>query len=142
MIAALELARVKLGAPVILHYHVTNLSSQALPMVLDVDAVYWVMVTDASGTELPLTKEGTRLREPPLAGIGGMSPLAPGADDGDHSLDLTKRYQLDRPGSYLVRIAMRMGVPPDVPYPKTMQERAKVPIEEAVSDLIPFTIVP
>jgi hypothetical protein len=35
-----------------------------------------------------------------------------------------------------------MGVPPDMPYPKTAEEVAKTPLEEAVSDLIPFTITP
>ncbi len=104
---------------------------------------YWLMVTDASGMELPRTKEGDRLRQPSKVEISSITgPLAPGADDGDHSIDVTKHYQLDRPGNYFVRIARRLGVPPDVPYPTTLQEGAKVPLEEAVSDPIPFTITP
>jgi hypothetical protein len=58
---------------------------------------------------------------------------------------VTKHYQLDRPGNYFVRIARRIGVHPDVPYPKypeQAQEMTKVQLEEAVSDLIPFTITP
>ncbi len=55
---------------------------------------------------------------------------------------MSKLYQLDRPGWYFVRIARRMGVPPDVPSPKTPQEWEKTPTEEAVSDPIPFTIIP
>jgi hypothetical protein len=71
-----------------------------------------------------------------------MGSLAPGAEYGGGAIDVAKHYQLDRPGNYFVRIAWRIGVPPGVPQPKTPQEIVKVPIEEAVSDLIPFTITP
>jgi len=55
---------------------------------------------------------------------------------------LSKLRQFNRPRNYFVRIARRMGRPPGVPFPKTDQEAAKAPTEEAVSDLIPFTITP
>lgn len=83
------------------------------------------------------------MRQPSKSQVSSItSALGPGGDDGDHSIDITKHYQLGQPGNYFVRIARRMGVPPDMPFPKTAQEAAKTPLEEAVSDLIPFTITP
>jgi hypothetical protein len=103
----------------------------------------WLMVTDGSGLELPRTKEGDRLRQPSTVLISaGSGDLNPGVEDYDQTIDVSKLYQLDRPGNYFVRIVRRMGVPPDMPYPKTAEEVAKTPLEEAVSDLIPFTITP
>jgi hypothetical protein len=144
LIASLEQTRVKVGDPVKLHYRLKNVSSEAINLVWGAfNENYWLMVTDASGTELPRTKEGDRLRQPSKVEISSISgALEPGADDGDHAIDVTKHYQLDRPGNYFVRIARRMGVPPDVPHPRTLREGATVPLEEAVSDLIPFTVTP
>lgn len=144
LIASLEQAMVRPGDPITLHFRLRNVSSRAINLTWGAfDENYWLMVTDVSGTELPRTKEGDRLRQPSKVEISAISgPLAPGADDGDHSIDLTKHYQLDRPGNCFVRIARRIGVPPDVPAPRTVDEIAKAPLEEAVSDLIPFTIAP
>lgn len=142
VIASLGEARAKLGEPIILHYHLKNVSSQAITLRYIGAYDYWVMVTDAAGMELPLTKEGGRLRGPPSPGSTMRGSLGPGAEEHDQVIDVSKLYRLDRPGSYLVRIARRMGVPPGLPQPETLQESANVPIEEAVSDLIPFTITP
>jgi hypothetical protein len=142
VIASLERARPKLGEPIILHYHLKNVSSQAIMLRYAGTYDSWVMVTDALGRELPLTKEGRAWRGPPSPGSSVRGSLEPGAVDGDQAFDLTKLYQLDRPGDYFVRIARRMGTPPDVPSPKTPQEMARTPLEEAVSDLIPFSITP
>jgi hypothetical protein len=103
----------------------------------------WIMVTDASGTELPLTKEGEKWRQPSrVSGPVVVGALFPGGEQGETIIDVSKHYQLDRPGNYFVRIARRIGVPPDVPFPKTAEGAAKTPLEEAVSDLVPFTITP
>jgi hypothetical protein len=65
VIASLEQASVKLGAPMVLHYRLKNVSPQAIQLLDDCSFSYWVMVTDASGTELPLAREGRRRRGPP-----------------------------------------------------------------------------
>lgn len=145
VIASLEEARPKLGEPIILHYRFKNVSSQPLAVVSsEVNTDYWVMVTDAPGTELSLTKEGSRLREPPMVSNTIRGSLGPGADLGEHSFDLRKLYQLDRPGDFFVRIARRMGTDPNDPRLPSQDRKvlAQIPIEEAVSDLIPLTIVP
>jgi hypothetical protein len=149
LIASLAQSRVQIGDPIILHFRLKNVSSGVISPIFynGFNDDYWVIVTDASGVELPHTQEGDRLREPSTVWISyGRGGLNPGVDDGDRVIDVGKLYHLDRPGSYFVRIARRMGVPPDIPFPKypevSVEEIAKVPIEEAVSDLIPFTIVP
>ncbi len=144
LIVSLERARVRVGDPIMLHFRLKNVSSGAINlMASDFNDDYWLMVTDASGTELPRTKEGDRMRQPSRAGGDRVGSLEPGAEYGDYAaIDVTKHYQLDRPGNYFARIARRIGVPPDVPRPTTLQEGARVPLEEAVSDPIPFTITP
>jgi hypothetical protein len=60
-------------------------------------------------------------------------------------VNIAEYYRLDRPGNYFVRIAYRVG-PADPADPRLRSGDQKVanqiPIEEAVSDLIPFTITP
>lgn len=119
VIASLDQTRVKLGDPIKLHFRLKNVSSEAVNVVWGgFNENYWLMVIDASGRELPLTKEGERLRQPSKVEIHSISgALGPGTDDGDHAIGVAKHYQLDRPGSYFVRIARRIGVPPDIPPP-------------------------
>lgn len=144
MIASLEQSRVKIGEPLKLHFRFKNVSSEVIQMVgggFDFDN--WLIVTDASGTELPLSEKGQKWRQRPTSQTATtMYALLPGQDDGDGILDVTDLYRLDRPGNYFLRIARRLGTPPDVPRPKTPEEVQKTPLEEAVSDLIPFTITP
>ena len=145
MIASLEQSRVRIGDPIILHYRLKNVSSGVIgPLFYNgFGDECWLMVTDASGAELPRTKEGDRLRErPTVLMAAGRGLLGPGVEENDKTIDVSKLYRLDRPGNYFVRIARRMGVPPDVPSPKTPQEWEKTPTEEAVSEPIPFTITP
>jgi hypothetical protein len=143
LIASLEQARVRVGDPIKLHFRLKNVSSEAINlMASDFNEDYWLVVTDASGAELPRTEEGDRMRQPSRTGGGIVGSLAPGAEYGGGTIDVTKHYQLDRPGNYFVRIARRIGLPPDMPHPKTAEEGAKMPLEEAVSDLIPFTVTP
>lgn len=144
LIASLERSSVRIGDPIKLHYRLKNVSSEAVTdSITDWSVIYWLIVTDFSGMELPRTKEGDRRRQMPIStGPNVLGFLEPGANDGDHVTDLTELYQLDRPGSYFVRIAQRLGLPPGEPRPRTAQEGAKLPLEEAVSDLIPFTMTP
>jgi hypothetical protein len=148
LVASLEQVSVRIGDPIKLHYRLKNVSSEVISPVVysDWNDDCWLMVTDASGTELPRTKEGDRMRQRSTSHVGVVvDALSPGEDDGDHAIDATKHYQLDRPGNYFVRIARRIGVA-DRADPRLLSGDQKVasqiPIEEAVSDLIPFTIVP
>lgn len=145
LIASLEQSTVRIGDPIILHYRLKNVSTGVIgPLFYNgFNDDYWLMVTGASGEEVPRTKEGDRLRQPIAVSMAAITlHLNPGAEDGDRVIDVSKLYRLDRPGNYFVRIARRIGVPPEIPEPKTPQEGAKAPLEEAVSDLIPFTILP
>ncbi|HEY1760406.1 MAG TPA: hypothetical protein VGG72_33840 [Bryobacteraceae bacterium] len=147
LIASLEQSTVKIGDPLKLHFRLKNISSAAIRNIVqsELNEDCWLMVTDASGSELPLTKQGERLRKPSRSGGGVVGDLLPGADEGDRTIDVSRLYQFDRPGNYFVRIIRRIGVPPEVPFPKypeNQKDAAKVPLEEAVSDPIPFTIIP
>src|ERR1700685_1498667 len=131
LIASLEQVSVRVGDPVKLHFRLKNLSFETISPLgySGFNDDYWLMVTDASGTELPLTKEGDRLRQPSKMHAGSIvGALAPGAEDIDAVIDVSRLYQLVRPGNYFARIARRIGVPPDIPYPKTAEEGAKVPL--------------
>ena len=127
-----------------LHFSLRNVSSDPINLVSSgFNDDYWLIVINASGTEIARTALGEKMRQPlKMLGPVVKGPLAPGAEDSGYSIDVAKHYQLDRPGNYFVRIVRRIGVPPGVPYPKTLQEGARVPLEEAISDLIPFTITP
>lgn len=144
LLASLERASMKIGDPIQLHYRLKNVSSEVVAVAItDWSVVYWLTVVDASGAEPPRTKKGDRMRQIPVStGPNVQGFLQPGADDGDHVTDVTELYRLDRPGAYFVRIAQRLGLPPGEPRPKTPEEGRRAPVEEAVSDLIPFTIVP
>lgn len=146
LIASLEQGSVRIGDRIILHYRLKNVSSGMIPLVYnDFSNDSWLMVTDASGTELPRTKEGDRLRQPSTGLTADVvCSLGPTVEDADRIIDVSKLYQLDRPGKYFVRIARRMGLPPGVPFPKypEIHDTSKAPLEEAVSELIPFAIVP
>ena len=52
-------------------------------------------------------------------------------------------YSLTKPGTYFVRLMFRSMWPePGERWPTTIEEAQKTPMEEAVSELIPFTITP
>ena len=71
------------------------------------------------------------------------SPIQPGSEYSGGVVNIAEYFRLDRPGKYFVRIGYRSLTPaPGEPRPKTEKERQEVPLEEAVSELIPFTIVP
>ncbi len=88
----MEQTRVKLGDPIKLHFRLKNVSFEAVNVVWGpFNENYWVMVIEASGRELPLTKEGERLRQPSKVEIHSISgALGPGTDDGDHAIDVAK----------------------------------------------------
>lgn len=143
--AYLERSSVRTGDSLKLHFRLRNVSSDVIRNLVlsDFNDDCWLMVTDALGVELPRTEKGDRWRRRSSSQTASVSfALSPGEDDGDHVVDVAELYRLDRPGNYFVRIARRIGTPPDIPFPKTAQEGAKAPLEEAVSDLIPFTITP
>ncbi len=144
MIASLERSSVRIGDPINLHLRLKNVSSGPIEIVRsgfnDDD---WLIVTDASGMEVPRTEKGDRWRQRSRSQVGTiLYALSPGAEESDGVIDVTELYRLDRPGSYFLRIARRIGLPPGEPLPKTAKEGQEAPLEEAVSDLIPFTILP
>jgi hypothetical protein len=64
LIASLEQASVRVGDPITLHFRLRNVSSEAINVVtFGFNEDSWLIVTDSSGAELPLTKEGDRLRQ-------------------------------------------------------------------------------
>ena len=83
------------------------------------------------------------MRQPSIALVSNItSALGPGGDNGDHSIDLTHHYQLDRPGNYFVRIARRIGVPQDIPFPRPRRRAERRRLKRPSPTLIPFTITP
>jgi hypothetical protein len=145
MLVSLERASVKIGEPVRLHCHLKNVSSEVVHSGETAwSDDYWLVVTDASGAELPRTPLGDRKRRPARAAVHAiMIALDPGEERDEGVTNVAELYQLNRPGKYFVRIAFRLGPQPGDPWPpSTEEERLKGPREEAVSDLIPFTITP
>jgi len=144
----MEHASAKIGDPIRVNYRLKNVSSEVVRVPQggqEFDC--WFIVTDASGAEVPRTALGDRV-------IAGIDPpgyvrahgsvrgfLDPGQEGFGSSAELTELYRLDRPGKYFVRMAYR-SIAPSQPVPATQEERNKIPREEAVSDLIPFTITP
>jgi len=146
LIASLEQSTVRIGDPLRLRFRLKNVSSGVLDLVLaDFNDNCWLMVTDASGSELPRTAKGDKWRR--LSAFQTASvlyALSPKEDDGNRVVDVAELYRLDRPGNYFVRIVRRIGADsrdPRLPSqdPKVL---AQIPVEEAFSDLIPFMIVP
>jgi hypothetical protein len=145
LVASLQQASVKIGDPVKLDLHFKNVSSGVVGTSQNSwENDYWLTVTDASGTALPRTKEGDQMLKPVRALVSSViSPVPPGAEYGGGVVNVAEYFVLDRPGKYFVRIGYRSLTPaPGEPRPKTEKERQEVPLEEAVSELIPFTIVP
>ena len=146
LVASLEQAGVKIGGPVKLHLRFKNVSSDVVGTSQTSWAMdYWLTVTDASGAELPRTKEGDQMLRPGRAAGSSISSLVPpGFEYGAGVVDIAEYFRLDRPGNYFVRIGYRgLSPAPGDPWPpKTQDENQKRTLEEAVSDLIPFTIVP
>jgi hypothetical protein len=60
LIASLEVATVRVGDPIRLHFRLKNVSSEAIMlMASDFNDDYWVIVTDASGTEFRTPRSAT-----------------------------------------------------------------------------------
>jgi hypothetical protein len=141
MLAGIERTEAKRGEPVIIHFHIKNASQEVLqPRHGD----YVVVVMDATGAEPPRTEHGKQMLD--SIEISSRSDvLAPGAELGELAWDLTKIYDLSTPGRYFVR-ALFSGLGADPTDTRLRSNNTKilsqVPIEEAVSDLIPFTITP
>lgn len=107
---------------------------------------YELKVTDASGAEPPRTALGERWLQEDRMGVlihSGSFDLKPGEESQVGLLDLAKIYQLYEPGKYFARLTFRgFRRDPSEPAPKTFEEAQEMTIEEAVSDLMPFTIIP
>ena len=146
VIANLAQASIRVGDPLTLHFRLRVTSGVVKYVRGGFNNDYWVTVTEASGTELPRTEKGDRLRRRPTSlGPSISDALGPGQEEPDDTIDLSQLYRLDRPGSYFVRIARRIGIAdPAHPSPVSADPKvvSQIPIEEAVSDLIPFTIIP
>ena len=147
VVAYLEQASLRIGDPIRLHFHLKNVSPGVIKYVRSgFNDDYWLVVTNALGTELQRTEKGDRLRQRSTSQVVTISAaLSPGEEDEDDAIDLAQLYRLDRPGNYFVRIARRIGAagPADPRLRSGDQKVAnQIPIEEAVSDLIPFTITP
>jgi hypothetical protein len=144
MLASVERGSVKLGEPIELHMHAKNVSSVALKLSHNMEPYeYRVIVTDASGAELPRTPLGRSMLTVEPMSFRDPVVLEPGAEDQEVVWDLAKIYELTRPGKYFVRAMFRGPYPaPGAPRPTTYEETRTFPVEEAVSDLIPFTITP
>ena len=148
LILTVEHSNVKSGDPVGARTHYKNVSSKTI----ELGTGYWMLdyaaiVTDTSGAEPPRTSLGERWlqeqREPVLLRSEGPLYVEPGAQGQELAVDLAKIYQLTKPGTYFVRFMFR-GVAPDPiePRPTSVEEARKMPIEEGVSNLVQFTIVP
>ncbi len=146
--AKLDETTVKVGEPVVLRARYKNVSATNL----ELGTRYWVIdyglvVTDSSGAEPPRTELGEKWlkeqREPVLLSSQGPFLLEPGAQGEEFAVDVTKAYRLTRPGSYSVQLMFRMVWPePGTPVPTTVEESQKMPLEEAVSNVIQLTITP
>jgi hypothetical protein len=147
MVALVERASVRIGDPIKLHFRLKNVSSGVIKYSgSGFTDDYWLMVTDPSGVQLPRTEKGDRMRRRSVSqGPSISGGLSPGEEEGDSAIDVSELYRLDRPGNYFVRIVRRIGAA-DPTDPRLMSGDQKVanqiPIEEAVSDLVPFTITP
>ncbi len=146
VVAYLEQASVKVGNPIALHCRLRVTSGVVKYVRGGFNNEYWLTVTEASGTELRRTEKGDRVRRRPTSlGPSISDALGPGQEEPDDTIDLSQLYRLDLPGSYFVRIARRIGIAdPAHPSPVSGDPKvvSQIPIEEAVSDLIPFTIIP
>lgn len=143
MLATLEKETVKLGDPIVVRSHVKNVSGNALVRGLQ---TYQVIVTDASGTEIARTSYGKAQLESNDVS-SRVEDMAPGAESPEIRQDLSKMFELVRPGRYFVRVLILAGLGRDNPTDPRLRTNdpkvaAQVPIEVVVSDLIPFTITP
>jgi hypothetical protein len=147
--AAVEQMAVKLGQPARVHLRYKNMSSGAIMLgTANWRLAYTLTVTDSSGAEPPRTALGESWlqeqrqtnQEPSLM---GPKRLEPGAEGEEVVVDIAKYYQLSRPGAYFVRMMFRDIWPdPGVPWRSTEEEGRKVILEEALSNVVQFTIVP
>ena len=141
MLASVEKASFKVGEPVLVNSRLKSVSSI---MARVVSSRFQVVVTDAAGRELQRTKYGKDMLT-----MFDFSPrvdeIAPGAEQGGASWDLRMVYEVTQPGRYFVRMMHTLGSA-DLNDPRRGTNDQKVadqiPIEVAISDLIPFTITP
>jgi hypothetical protein len=147
LIASVERASVKQGEPIRLHFHYKNVSTKVVTLrengwMQD----YELTVTDTSGAEPPRTALGQRWLQEQRNGMllhSGPFVLAPDEEGKDGLIDVGKIYQLNQPGRYFARLMFgSIQRDPTEPKPATIEEAQKMTIEEAVSELIPFTITP
>jgi hypothetical protein len=150
MRASVEQLSVRIGDPVMLRFHFKNVTSSVLHLASSGwDLDYGLTVTDPSGVEIPRTAQGEGWLRSQRNGIAVSSmsfSLEAGAEADEIVMNVAKYYQLSKPGKYFVRVMRRGYMPPDPDAPKptamTAEEAQRIPIEESVSDLIPFTITP
>jgi hypothetical protein len=138
----------KLGEPVVVHARYKNVSSETVMVgTRHWDEDYALTVSDAFGAEVVRTAlgEGWLMRQRGPLNTSSIGPfvLSPGEQGQEFVFDAAKYYQLNHPGTYFVRLILR-HVLPDVPapIPTTVEEYHKLPLEEAVSNLVQFVIVP
>jgi hypothetical protein len=139
MFADIEKAAVKAGDPLIIHFHVKNVSSEAISVTAD-DA-YEVLVAGNFGREPRRTPYGEGMPLSFPISSPGMQEIGPSADGPVGSLDLAKIYDLT-PGQYHVEAFLGRGHIPD---PKTGSNDPRgllqSPIEEEHCDPLPFRIL-
>jgi hypothetical protein len=91
-----------LEIPIILHFGLKNVSSDAINLLIyDFHDDCWLVGTDSTGAELQLTKFGDRMRQPSKAHASStMGPLAAGAEYGGGTVDAGKHYQGPEPSAW------------------------------------------
>jgi len=144
LVASLEQTNVKIGDPIKLDLRFKNVSlGVVLTSQSSWESDYWLTVTDASGADLQRTKEGNQMLKPVTSFVHSViSPIPPGEEFSGGVVNVAEYFRFDRPGKYVLRIGYRLGLPPGERRPQTAKERQDVPLEQAVSDPIPFTINP
>ena len=148
LVLELQQPKVKSGERVGARTTYENIS----PSAIDVGSGDWtldyaVTVTDELGRECPRTALGERWlneqREPVLLRSEGPVHLEQGTEGKEISMDLAKIYQLTKPGVYFVRFLYRSIWPdPGESRPTSVEDAQRVPIEEAVSNVVQFEITP
>jgi hypothetical protein len=135
----------RLGEPIYVKFHLTNLSSTAITLgeTYPYDD-YDLTVTDTLGRELPRTPKGEKVLRGEIPAVhGGGVDIKPG-EQIEESVNIADIYQFSKPGTYLVR-AMRNWTLGTI---DEMRARARTPnepvrtIEKAVSNAVQFTIMP
>jgi len=131
-----ERARQATGGPVFIKTKLSNVHSRSVRLSLTQQEFdYRVTVTDASGVEAPLTEWGKKLKLGEAFPIRQTtSDIEPGRDE-QVTVEVSKVYDLSRPGTYTVRV-VRNGV-----WPESEEDTRRV-IEQVTSNPVSFTIVP